>query len=209
MPAEIRKELNRRLHNGQNGRTVLPWLNGLEDVRTVLAQAFDGRAINSQNLSAWREGGYQEWLTHEGRAQHTRQLAERAAELARASGGALSEGAAAIAAGRMLELLETCTDPALPDDKQLGPEQLSDIIEDLAKLRATDIAKQRADQDALKIGQKDVELKLARQKFQRETAELFLKWHSNQRATEIASSSLSNADKIETLGKQMFGDLWE
>lgn len=53
------------------------------------------------------------------------------------------------------------------------------------------------------------ELELSRKKFQRETAELFLKWWNDKRATEIASSDMSNAEKLEQLGQQMFGDLWE
>lgn len=53
------------------------------------------------------------------------------------------------------------------------------------------------------------ELELARQKFRRETAELFLKWQADQRAREIASSSSTNAEKIERLGELMFGEDWE
>ena len=50
---------------------------------------------------------------------------------------------------------------------------------------------------------------LSLQKFQRETAELFLKWSEDQRAKEVLASSSSNAEKIEQLGSLMFGDLWE
>lgn len=50
---------------------------------------------------------------------------------------------------------------------------------------------------------------LARQKFQRDTCNLFLKWNEDSRAQEIAASSGSNADKIEALGHIMFGDEWD
>ena len=50
---------------------------------------------------------------------------------------------------------------------------------------------------------------LARDKFQRETAELFLKWHADQRAREVADSGQSNSQKIEKLGELMFGQLWQ
>jgi hypothetical protein len=52
------------------------------------------------------------------------------------------------------------------------------------------------------------ELDLSRDKFQRETCELFVKWSSDKRAREIAESPRSNAEKIEALGETMFGDLW-
>jgi len=55
---------------------------------------------------------------------------------------------------------------------------------------------------------KDIEVNLSVQKFQRETCELFLRWASDQRAAEIATSTASNTDKIEQLGSLMFGEAW-
>jgi hypothetical protein len=52
-------------------------------------------------------------------------------------------------------------------------------------------------------------LALDRQKFQRETCELFVKWCENERAKEIANSSATNAEKIEQLGELMFGESWK
>jgi len=52
------------------------------------------------------------------------------------------------------------------------------------------------------------ELSLSRDKFQRETCELFVQWSADQRAREITESPSSNSDKIEHLGALMFGDLW-
>lgn len=50
--------------------------------------------------------------------------------------------------------------------------------------------------------------KLQRQKFQRETVELFLKWWEDKRTAEIMSSSAATADKTEQLGQHIFGELW-
>ena len=52
-------------------------------------------------------------------------------------------------------------------------------------------------------------LTLQRQKFQRETCELFLKWSADQKAREIASGNGSNSEKIEQLGALMFGEDWK
>jgi DNA repair ATPase RecN len=52
-------------------------------------------------------------------------------------------------------------------------------------------------------------VQLARQKFQRDTCELFLRWQADQRALEIAASGgLLQSEKIERLGQLMFGDDW-
>jgi hypothetical protein len=50
---------------------------------------------------------------------------------------------------------------------------------------------------------------LDRQKFQRETCALFVKWAADKRAAAIANSDTTNADKIEQLGQLMFGEDWK
>jgi hypothetical protein len=61
LPEEIRRELNRRILNGQEGREILPWLNNQPTVRDILDRKFGGCNINRQNLSAWRTGGFRDW----------------------------------------------------------------------------------------------------------------------------------------------------
>jgi hypothetical protein len=46
LPEEIREELNRRLANGEPGRAVLPWLEGLPAVKQVMA-GWGGEALMS------------------------------------------------------------------------------------------------------------------------------------------------------------------
>lgn len=77
-------------------------------------------------------------------------------------------------------------------------------------------ASRRAAQEDVKIGlkkkqieQKDKDISLAERKFQRDTCELFLEWHDNEKAKQIATSGLSNAEKIEQLGLAMFGEDWK
>lgn len=52
-------------------------------------------------------------------------------------------------------------------------------------------------------------LGLQREKFQRETCELFLKWAEDKRAKGIVEKGVSNAEKIERLGELMFGEDWK
>ena len=62
LPMSVRGQLNRRLQQEQSGKALVAWLNGLAEVKEVLAAEFGGRAITEQNLSDWKQGGYQDWL---------------------------------------------------------------------------------------------------------------------------------------------------
>ena len=81
LPANIREELNTRLHNGQFGRKILPWLNNLPETKDVLAENFEGKSITHQNLSEWRSSGYQDWLFHQQRLTWFARLHEEDTEL--------------------------------------------------------------------------------------------------------------------------------
>jgi len=61
LPQAIRQELNHRLQDGQKGRLLIAWLNGLPEVQTVLAAEFHGQPIAEDNLSRWKSGGYRTW----------------------------------------------------------------------------------------------------------------------------------------------------
>ncbi len=62
LPKRIRDDLNDRLEDGAPGKQLVEWLNGLPEVQEVLQLRFGGRSISEQNLSEWKQGGYQEWL---------------------------------------------------------------------------------------------------------------------------------------------------
>ena len=64
LPRAMREELNRRLRDGEQGNKLVAWLNGLPEVKAVVALEFGGKPIREQNLSEWRKGGYRDWLAH-------------------------------------------------------------------------------------------------------------------------------------------------
>jgi hypothetical protein len=80
LPRNLRDELNQRLENGEPAGAILPWLNALPEVKAMLADRFAASPVNQQNLTNWRQGGYQHWL--EGRAHHNlvRELVQDAKE---------------------------------------------------------------------------------------------------------------------------------
>jgi hypothetical protein len=81
LPRKIRDELNLRLENGEPAGSILPWLNALPEVKAILADRFASSPVSQQNLTNWRQGGYQQW--REDRQHHdlVRALVQHAGEI--------------------------------------------------------------------------------------------------------------------------------
>jgi hypothetical protein len=58
LPKHIREQLAGRIDNGEQGKDLVEWLNGLPAVQEVLEEQFAARPISEQNLSEWKQGGY-------------------------------------------------------------------------------------------------------------------------------------------------------
>jgi len=86
LPYSVRDTLNRRLHNGEQGAKLVKWLNGLPEVQEVLAQEFGGRPINEQNLSEWKQGGFEDWFRHQETRAWLRTLVHESGELEEEAG---------------------------------------------------------------------------------------------------------------------------
>lgn len=222
LPEGVREELNRRLRAGALGPALLPWLNGLPEVRAVLTEFFDGKDINAQNLSDWRTGGFADWEKkqdrHFQRIEHTRELAAMSMRLAEAGGGNLTDGASAIVAGEILGVLEGLED--LKERAANAPEKLGEQLATtsaaidslslaIARLRKGDQNKEALRQRDEQLKQKDVELQLAREKFQRDTAAAVLKSARDESVQKIAASPLDHSAQLEAVGRHLFGDLWK
>jgi hypothetical protein len=62
LPRKIRNELNERLERSEPGPRLLAWLNALKEVKKIVQNEFAAIPISKQNLSEWRQGGFEEWL---------------------------------------------------------------------------------------------------------------------------------------------------
>ena len=82
LPFDIREDLNNRLLENVPTKDILIWLSTDSTVIAVLRQLFQGRYITEQNLSEWRQGGYQEWLTYRSTIDTVRDLSEDAVRIA-------------------------------------------------------------------------------------------------------------------------------
>jgi hypothetical protein len=62
LPLMVRLKLNCRLEEGEPHRSLMVWLNGLPEVKAMLDKFFGGRPITESNLTAWKQGGFAEWV---------------------------------------------------------------------------------------------------------------------------------------------------
>ena len=63
LPHHVREELNVRLERSERSPQLLAWLNALPEVREFVQREFGGEPVSKHNLSQWRLGGFQDWLT--------------------------------------------------------------------------------------------------------------------------------------------------
>ena len=77
LPNDIREQINSRLRDGEEGKSILTWLNSLPEVQTILAELFHGRPVNHANFSEWKLGGYRDWLLRQNALEFARNLQDK------------------------------------------------------------------------------------------------------------------------------------
>ena len=179
LPFEIREELCRRMRDGEAGPAIIAWLES----------AVPAVKISPQNLSNWRLGGYKDWLSKQERCD---QIRDRAEDTRRN----LEAGGFSVLDQQIYELAGAMTD--------VEPLKAAAAI---AALKNAVTAADRAKVDAQRAKIAADQAGLSREKFQRDTCELFLRWFKDERARQIASSNATNAEKIEALRAAYFADV--
>jgi hypothetical protein len=116
LPKCIRDMLGKRIEDGEPGKEIVKWINGLSGVQRVLEEQFDGRPITEQNLSEWKQRGHPEWLRQEEKRSFISSLTEQAEDLDEAAVGEdirdrLGTILTAELAARAVKVLEEVTDP--------------------------------------------------------------------------------------------------
>ena len=226
LPLALREEINRRIEDGKTGRDILRWLNAHPTVTQLIQPDAEGLFITDQNFSNWRAGGYADWQRRREHVNELRELSQFSIQLAQASGGNLTEGAAAILAGKILELLEGINKTMaaakevdeVPDAAAIASlsESLSSLSDSLASLRTGDQNNRRLAQneERLRLLQERLKqtqetLELEKKKFQRTTCELFLKWFDDARVKGVLAADDSTDAKTDKLGQIIFGSDWK
>lgn len=123
-PYEVRKQVNELLRDGKTAKAVINFLNGAGIPN-----------VSEQNVTNWREGGFQDFLKEQTRLDEMRFKREFAMEIVRQNQGSqLQEATLHLAASQLYEAL---TDYDIGNLKQLlaeKPENYAAIVNSLAKL---------------------------------------------------------------------------
>jgi hypothetical protein len=203
LPGELREQLNYRLFDGHKDSQILPWLNDFPVVREILAAQFAGKPIQSQNLSNWRAGGFQRWLRHRQNVVSIKDLDQFAGDITQAGTGRLAPATLAVICGKILELLETL------DPGKLNPADLAKCATAASVLHKIENDNARLEIAKQRLRQREMALRLKRDKQQRDTIAIARRFIGDARAQAIENAPWSNAEKIEALGIHTFGQLWE
>jgi hypothetical protein len=222
LPAAIREELNLRLLDGQSGRVILRWLNAHPTVKKLLEEDAEGLLVTDANLSNWRLGGFEDWRRRREHVESLREMSRFSIDLAKASGGQLTEGAAAILSGKILEVLEGVQSLSREGAPPQEPAQVAALAESLCNLSDSLASLRTGDQNNRRLAQNDARLELLKgrlaqtqqaleleqKKFQRMTCELFQTWFNDDKVKEILAGSEADDAKTERLGQRLFGEEW-
>lgn len=137
LPKCIRDDLGHRIEDGEQGKELVKWLNGLSGVQRVLKEQFDGRPISEQNFSEWKQGGYQDWLRDEETRLFVSQLTEQSDDLDEAADGQeISDRFAGLLAAEMTRLARTLLQKETDPEKRW--KRLCEVHRELSQLRRDD-----------------------------------------------------------------------
>lgn len=197
LPHRLREELNQRLLDGALGPQVLPWLNGLPEMRAVLDAHFGGEEVSAKNLSDYRQGAYAQWLSRRDQLSRQQTLSAHALEVVKASGLNLSSAATALAAGRLYEAIETITDEGAPP---------AEILEAVNAIRTLDIQEKKLALKEREVESKGREVTLKELSFYMATAKKVAELAQSAEVQRIASGPGTEEDRMRQLAGLIFGE---
>jgi len=217
LPASLKSEVNRRLFDGQGAPQILPWLNAQPDAIRIWEAYFEGVPASPQNLSQWVLGGHKDWIAQRERIENLKEISAYSLDLVKASGGNLSDGAAAIAAGHLVEAIENIGNLVVTggsDDAEADPfKGLSAVTNAIATLRKGDRDREASTRkgETLALQKERHELSkeqvaLAREKFQQQTVEKFMEFARKPEVQALLGSRETDTVKMETLHQMLFGE---
>ena len=197
LPREIRDELNRRLHNGEQGGPLLSWLNGLPQVRQTLVEGFGGVAISKQNLCEWRAGGFAEWQARQETLDQARELAADAQEITAATDGRLTDHLATVLAVRYASALAGWNGE-VTDEFRHKLRALRGLCQDIVELRRGDHSGARLKMEQERLGRE-------REKTEEELIDHFQCWLKNSEVRDLVCQNWVSPEERERRLREIFG----
>jgi len=195
LPKTIREELNRRLSDGEPGTELVAWLNGLPEVQRVVAAEFGGRPVREQNLSEWRQGGYEDWLRQQEALELVRHLAAEADDLQVAAGEPLSDKLGLWLAARYAVATRKL---ASENEGDLDWHRLRELCSDVVALR-------RGDHSAARLKIEQARLEREREETEEEVVAHFERWAKNPKVREAICGNCVSLEERERRLRQIFG----
>lgn len=145
-PFEVRTKVNEMLRDGATAKKIIEFL-----------ESKDVFGVSEQNVSNWRDGGYQDWLAQQSRLDEMQAKREFAFEIVKANQGSqLHEATLHLAASQLYEAITDFDVSRLKELLDESPENYAAIVNSLAKLSkgALDLRKY---QDAVSAAQKEIQ----------------------------------------------------
>jgi hypothetical protein len=196
LPKAVRDELNRRLSDGEPGNQLVTWLNDLPEVQNVVTAEFGGRPVREQNLSEWKQGGYQDWLRQQEALELVRGLSAEGEELQAATAEPLTEKLVVWLAARYA--VATRKLAGQEGNTELDWQRLRELCGDVVALR-------RGDHSAARLKIEQERLERDRQQTEEDLVEHFQRWAKNPRVRDwICRDCLSEEEKARRM-REVFG----
>jgi hypothetical protein len=137
LPREVQEEVNRRLKEGERGKTLVEWLNSLSSVRDIMESEFEGKPVREQNLSDWRKHGYRDWLAEQKAMELSRRINAGEIPLQKHAGELTGNIALWLAARYSVAVQD------FEENNELDWKKLRELCSDLVTLRRSDHAAAR------------------------------------------------------------------
>lgn len=190
LPHGIREQLNRRLHDGEEGKKLAAWLNTLPEALTVLAAEFDSQLITPQNLSEWKKGGYRDWQVQQDALAMVQTITADTDALKSASPDPLTDKLALWLVARYAVAAKSLKGTA---DWQ----RLRELCFDLVLLR-------KGDHSAERLRLERERLEVEREQLRELREEDYQAWAKEHR-DEVCAGYMTQAQKLEMLRKVLNG----
>jgi hypothetical protein len=197
LPREIRDELNRRLENGEQGGSLLAWLNALPEVKATLARDFGGSAISKQNLCEWRAGGFAEWQARQETLDQARELAADAGEITAATDGKLTDHLATVLAVRYASALAGWNGE-VTDEFRKKLRALRGLCQDIVELR-------RGDHSGARLKMERERLERVREKTEEEVIAHFQRWVKNPEVRDLICQAWISPEERKARLREILG----
>jgi len=196
LPREIREQVNERLDAGEPGKRLVAWLNELPAVRALLAAEFGGAAINEQNLTNWKQGGFREWRMEREVNAFTQQSAGAAV--------VTPEQLSTIVAVRYLAVVREWQQSPVPAERRWR--QMRVILQDVLKLQRQGQLEQRLELELEKLEFAKERFEAGQQTDVRRVMTAFLvaarQWPEVQEALATAFRMLQERKEAEKEGNE-------